>query len=353
MSVRSRMLGCGLRWSYDKTLRGQRLRSSWIYLTRKAAIEAEAQAAHVYVTEGRVMVPPPPGETPPSESVFSLYARWVRWLKLHRAANYASKMQSLMARAVAVAPEFAGMPADSLTEDQVEQWGEIWAADLVERGHGLQTVNDWLRYSATAFNEPWGRKRARRLKAANPFEFVDRYSVEHRAKYVPTPQEVAAIRLAADGEFRLYVEIVAETAARVGEARALAWEDVILPGARPTVVLYTRKTATGDRLPRRVGIQPELVSAFKAWRRAQGPGRVYVFQQEEKEAAHHDIWVRKNLAAACQRAKVPYFPPGCFRHYRASKWADDGKSLTWIQTMLGHSKATTTDVYLHALGAYV
>jgi integrase len=345
------MLGCGLRWSYDKTVRKQRLRSPWIYLRRKDAVEAEAQAAHIYLTEGRVMVPTPPGEEPPPESVSELYARWVRWLKLHRAPKYATKMQSLLERAVAMAPELAELPADQLTEEQVEQWGERWAADLVKRGHGLQTVNDWLRYSATAFNEPWGRKRARRLRSFNPFEFVDRYSIEHRAKYVPTPQEVAAIRLAAQGEFRLYVDVLIETAARVGEGRALAWEDVLLAGQRPAVVLYTRKTATGDRLPRRVGISHDLVAAFRSWRRTQGPGKIYVFERGDQAAPRSDIWVRKNLITACKRAGVKFFPPGCFRHYRASKWAEEGRPLTWIQGMLGHSKATTTDVYLHDLGA--
>ncbi len=350
MTVRSRKLGAGLRWSYDKTLRKQRLRSPWIYLKREDAVAAEAEAAHVWVTEGRVMVPPPPGGGPPPESTSELYARWVRWLKLHRAPNYAYKMQSLLERAVGMAPELAVLPADELTEEQVEQWGERWATDLVGRGHGLQTVNDWLRYSATAFNEPWGRKRARRLRAVNPFEFVDRYSIERRAKYVPTPQEVVKIRLAAEGEFRLWLAVAAGTAARVGEARALAWGDVILNGGRPMVVLYTRKTATGDRLPRRVGISHALVGTFRAWRKRQDSGTPYVFQMEEKEAPRSDIWVRKNLIAACERAGAEFFPPGCFRHYRASKWAYEGRPLTWIQTMLGHAKASTTDNYLHDLG---
>lgn len=350
MSVRSRKLGAGLRWSYDKTLRKQRLRSPWIYLKREDAVAAEAEAAHVWITEGRLMVPPPLGEDPPFESISELYARWVRWLKLHRAPKYAAKMQSLLERAVGMAPELAVLPIEELTEEQVEQWGERWAADLTKRGHGLQTVNDWLRYSATAFNEPWGRKRARRRRTFNPFEFVDRYSVEHRAKYVPTPKEVAAIRMAASGEFRLYLEVLMETAARVGEGRALAWEDVVLSGDRPMVVLYTRKTASGDRLPRRVGISHDLVNLFRSWRRTQGAGKLHVFQMEEKEAPRSDIWVRNNLIAACKRAKVKFFPPGCLRHYRASKWAEEGKPLTWIQGMLGHSKPTTTDIYLHDLG---
>lgn len=51
-----------------------------------------------------------------------------------------------------------------------------------------------------------------------------------------------------------------------------------------------------------------LAGTLRAWRRIQGPGNMYVFPQEDKAALHHDVWVRKNLAAACRRADVSYRP---------------------------------------------
>ena len=159
------------------------------------------------------------------------------------------------------------MPADQLTRGDIEAWAEVWAADLVDRGKGRGEVNKFLRHGQTAYNAPWGRRRARPEYADNPFKWVDRFAVEKRAKYVPTGAEVASLLLLAGGEFRLYLEILEATAARVSEAREMAWEQ-IQPGH---VILYTIKTATGDRLAHRVEIDRKLAARFGAWRREQGP----------------------------------------------------------------------------------
>ena len=79
---------------------------------------------------------------------------------------------------------------------------------------------------------------------------MDRFSVIKGAKYVPTDQEVTAIRLAAGGEFRLYLELLIQTGARPSEGLGLPWADV----GPDWVILRTRKTGTGDLLPRKIGI---------------------------------------------------------------------------------------------------
>lgn len=333
----------GWRYRFQKQVHGQLLLSKAIYLNKATAAAAEAEAVAQFLRTGVVATAPPPSST---SSVSETYAEWIRWLKLHRSERHAYNMESLLRRACMVAPELADLPAFALTEAQVEKWAERWAAQLVEAGKGRKTINDWLRYSQTAFSPPYGRRRARREGQNNPFKYIDRYATDRRVKYVPTLTEVDALRLASGGEFRLWLELTLETAARPTETLSLAWEDC----GPDSIVLYTRKTADGSRQGRRLAIGHELAARLRSWRRQSGD-TVYVFQQADQEAPHHLVWVRKQMRRACQVGGVRVFPPSSLRHYRASLWAREGKSLTWIRDALGHTKATTTDNYLRELRA--
>jgi integrase len=192
------------------------------------------------------------------------------------------------------------------------------------------------------------------VRKDNPWRYVERFPVERRAKYVPAPAEVRELLMAADGELRLYLEILAETAARPSEARVLAWEDVQAGG----VILKTRKTRDGSRIPRRAAISQELADRFRAWRRAQGPGRLYVFQREDRPEPREATWGPQAMRTLVDRINetrkegqepIVYFAPKCLRHYRASSWAAAGVALTTIQARLGHTMATTTNNYLQEL----
>lgn len=54
----------------------------------------------------------------------------------------------------------------------------------------------------------------------------------------------------------------------------------------------------------------------------------------------------KTIQAACKKAKVKEFGYHSLRHYGASKLAETGVSIPDIQALLGHQRATTTDIYL-------
>lgn len=352
MSVRKRKLRGGVRWAYDKTIRGVRLWSPYIYLTREQAEAAETQAAHHFRTTGQVFDPTAitgDSSSEKPETVAEVFRRWTVWLHKHRSRRHAMDMESLFARACEVAPEYASMPAKDLREHHIEDWGERWVVKLAEDGKGPGEVNKFFLRAGTAFNGPWGRRRARREFPDNPFQYVDRFAVERRAKYVPSPAEVNKVLMVSDGEFRLFLEILVGTGARVAEAREMAWEQVSCDEAPYSVVLYSRKTADGSRVPRRLPISDDLASRFRDWRHQQGPGKLYVFQQPDKSAPRVKTWERKRHKIACMQAGVKYYPVSSYRHYRASKWAQEGVPLTTIQARLGHAKATTTDRYLREL----
>jgi integrase len=55
------------------------------------------------------------------------------------------------------------------------------------------------------------------------------------------------------------------------------------------------------------------------------------------------------MGCLCRKAKVKKFTFHNLRHYGASKLAEAGVSITDIQYLLGHQRATTTDIYLQSI----
>ncbi len=353
----------GDRFRFHKTVKYVQYHSPAWYETPEEAQTALFAWLKEFQDTGR-----PPKILEPSsehrETVAELYRRWVhwlgsptitndgqiRWVDNHRSGRHARDMENLMTRALAQAPEYASLPADDLTTDMTEDWASSWASDLVDRSKGRGEVNKWLKYSQTAWSEPWGKKRAIPFRQQNPFKYVERFAVFKKVKYVPRPLEVNSIRMAADGEYRLYLELMIETAARPSEARNIPWEDVRCFDPPFSVVLYTRKTATGSHKSRRLEISRALANRFRSWSRTQGDGKLYVFEQEDAQSPRVAMWEVKNQRRCCAAGKLEYFPPGCFRHYTASRWAAEGLPFTTIQGRLGHTQATTTNNYLHEIG---
>lgn len=344
MSVDGRKLKAGWRYRYRKTVRGTPLNTPYVYLTRAAAAEAEAVAVARFLATGETG-PTSAKSSDQNETLLELYQRRCEWLQAHRSKRYTDDTVGIFARALAVWPEMAETPVSEISEAVVEEWAEMWAEDLADRGRGPGEVNKWLRDSQSAFNEPWERRRKRPVHRDNPFQYVERFSTERRVKYVPTPAEVSAVLLAAGPEMRLYLEVIAATASRPSEARTMTWEDV----GPDLVVLWTKKTRDGSKIPRKVEIPQDLVERLAAWRRIQGPGKLYVFQRPDAELPHEANWGPQAMLTLCDRLGITRFSPRQLRHFAASRWAMERVPLTTIQRRLGHESSTTTDIYLREL----
>jgi integrase len=57
----------------------------------------------------------------------------------------------------------------------------------------------------------------------------------------------------------------------------------------------------------------------------------------------------KLINSLCRKAEVKKFTYHNLRHYGASRLAEAGVSITDIQYLLGHQRATTTDIYLQSI----
>jgi len=339
MSVQKLKTRAGIRYRFDRLVRGHRLQSPLIYLTKQEAVEAERSAVIAFLQGQKT----PLTSADTSETVLKLLNRRLAWIKEHRGSFYLQSTEGLFARALAHAPEWRNLHPTQITAKDVEAWGEKWAADLAKRGKGRYDVNKALVALQAAWNAPWGHRRGPREYPTNPFAWTDRFPIDKKAKYIPSIEDAKKVIDAATGLGKIYLTLMLETGARPSEARTTKWEDV----GEGHVILYTRKKKGGHLTPRRIPIPDELSLALQGLRTF-NPDAVYVFQQHRAVEPHVHRWAQNIQIKACKDAGVRYFNLHSWRHYHASKLADEF-SLPQIQRRLGHESATTTDRYLHEI----
>jgi len=328
-------------------IHGKWIRSRYVFTTAQDAANAEAEAVQRFLMTGQT--PSTSSDTSGTvETIHELLTRRVQWLRDHRSERHARDNQDLFRQVLKYAPEWENLSVRELTAEAVAKWADGWASDLVSRGKSRLSVNKALTNLQAAFNCPWESRRAERLYPYNPFALIERFSVEKKAKRIPTIRQANRVLKAAEaGEKRLFIEVQIETGARPGEARKIRIADVSFNP--PSVVLYTRKKRGGSLTPRRIPISKEFAARLKRWIRKSG-NMVYLFQQEGREETRTERWALNLQMKACQGAKVPYFTLHSWRHWHASKLVKDKKmSLAQIKGRLGHESISTTDKYIHEL----
>jgi integrase len=335
----------GLRYRYRKMINGVWLISPSIYLTAQDAEKAEATALTEYWATGTIT-----GTLTDSfQTVKELLTERVQWLEIHRCPRYAEETKKLFKLAMVHAPKWGQMPVSAITTNMVEKWAERYSADLTNRGKTNDNVNKALVQLQATWNHPWGKRRGKRTFPNNPFAEVDRFAVNKEAKYVPPDKHVKRIfDVLKNGEKKLYLKLLHITAARPGEARMIRWQDLQIEEPPYSAIFYTRKKNGGSLTPRKVEIPKSLAVELNNFRNGNALG--YVFHQEDNLELHRtERWALNLQIEACTNAKVDYFSLHSWRHYRASKWSQEGIPLTTIQNRLGHEDATTTNLYLHEL----
>ena len=344
----------GSQVALQREIKGVMIRSRYVYLTKRAAEIAEAEAVADYQRTGRLPTDLPT-ETPTDScpAVLDLLNERVTWVELHRSKAYAKDHKYCFRRVLKRTPEWADMPVTDITVEMVEAWAESWATDLLDRGCSRKQINSALTMLEATWNRPWGLKRKEREFPNNPFALVERYSIEKKAKYLPTDAQAAKVLMATPPKGRLALELMIGSGARPSEAVVLQWVDVQVGREPFSVVLYTLKKRGGSLTPRRIPITLELAGRLRSWRK-QNPETHYVFQQtkagkDEGPLPNTYSWARRIQEKACDAAGVTRFTLHSWRHLYASRLARAGKSLPTIQALLGHENATTTNKYLHEI----
>jgi integrase len=189
------------------------------------------------------------------------------------------------------------------------------------------------------------------LDQPDPFLGCQRYAEIRTPRYIPPEADFWKVYAVAAKREQAMLTCFLNLAARKGELLRLTWDEVDF--ARNTVVLTTRKTRTGtvkrDEMPMNAELRQTMLWL---WENRQGTSN-HVFTcpmepnrgQPYKTAAH----VMQRL---CGQAEVKPFGFHAIRHLAATILAQEGHSLFSIQHSLRHEKQSTTDRYLHGLGAF-
>lgn len=143
------------------------------------------------------------------------------------------------------------------------------------------------------------------------------------------------------------------TGVRLGEARALYWEDVNIQGKTATIRASLddqtdERGPTKTRRIRVIDIPDELGPVLVAHRARQPAGQQLVFGHGKR--AYDSDALRKWLKRRCEDAGVRKLSTHSFRHTYASLAIDAGVPITEIARQLGHSVMVCQSTYAHFIG---
>lgn len=185
----------------------------------------------------------------------------------------------------------------------------------------------------------------------DPFLGCQRYAEIRTPRYIPPEEDFWKVYGVAPEREQALLICFLNLAARKGELLRLTWDEVDF--GRNTVTLATRKTRTGtvkrDAMPMNQELRQTMLWL---WENRQGSsGHVFTCPVEPflGQPYKATIHVMRRL---CARANVKPFGFHAIRHLAATILAKEGQSLFSIQHTLRHEKQTTTDRYLHGLGAF-
>ena len=186
------------------------------------------------------------------------------------------------------------------------------------------------------------------LVGRNPCLPVKPYPEDPYIKYVPPAADISAVLLAASGDDLDLLTSCYYTAGRIGELLNLTWENVNFE--HRSLRLWTKKRRGGVLEPRDVAMAQGLLNLLRERWETRDTTSPYVFTKAGTAGPYSYQSKRSLLAKLCEKAQVKPFGFHAIRHHVSAILADSGKAtLRQIQSLLGHQRATTTDLYLKGL----
>jgi integrase len=220
----------------------------------------------------------------------------------------------------AIAPAFADRNAETLTEEDCNRYVDA------RRRLGRSDSTIWSELSRLRSALRWAEHK--RLIDRAPKIWIPAQSPP-RDKRMTREQVSALIAACEFPHIRLFAILAATTGARMGAILSLTWDRVdldrgLIHYADPTITATKKGRAT-------VPINDLARNALVEARR--GATSPYVIEWAGQRLRS----IKKGLAAASERAGVPWVTAHVFRHSAASIMAESGVPFSEIAALLGHS----------------
>lgn len=234
-------------------------------------------------------------------------------------------------------------------EDVTRPMAYQFLADVADE-RSNNRANVYRKNLLAAWN--WGMDFVDGFPPASVFERIRPFPVDKGVRYVPPEEDIVAVLKQAQGQDLVMLMVYYFTGARRGEVFRLSWDrDVDLQTGR--IRLTDHKGGGGAQRVRWYDMHPELIKALAWWWEARPCKVDNVFMQTHCDGALGLPFKDRNkfMPRLCERAGVKPFGFHAIRHKSAAITFVAG-GLNAAQTLMGHSQATTTNIYVRSAGLY-
>lgn len=215
---------------------------------------------------------------------------------------------------------------------------------------GANVANKYRKNLLAAWN--WGSDFFEGFpQVAPPFLKVKPFPVKHGERYVPPESDVIKVFQQAEGQDLVMLLTLYFTGGRRSEIFRLTWNDVDLQ--KEKIRLTDNKSGNGMERVRWLRMHPELAKALRWWQAVRPCVVDNVFMQEHCDGMLGEPFQQRSklMPRLCRKAGVKPFGFHALRHKAAAITFTAG-GLAVAQTLMGHSRATTTDIYVRSAGLY-
>ena len=344
------------RWRYRKWIvlpdgKSERITGTPPIDTKKAAEAAEHAHIERVLARSPVSAPAPAPEPPPTKEATTTQ----KLVTLREFAEaYMDKMRTIGNRKGKNKPATLHAKESHLREHLLPRSGDLPLAAIDElaiedlklalarRGRCSKTVNNVL----STLRNILVNARKRKLIAAVPeIEWVKVGEQEFDFFDFPEAERLVAAALK-DVDWRAATVLALKTGMRLGELRALRWQDVDLVGGKVHVKrnLWRHHEGTPKNgRSRTLDLPPSAIAALREHRHLRG---ARVFLNLDGKDYTIGEW-RYALYRVCRRAGLREIGWHTLRHTFASHLAMRGVPLRAIQELMGHGTIQMTMRYAH------
>lgn len=319
MAQYSRKLKRGIRYWYKFDYNNKTYFSKAIYLTKSEAKRAE----NIRYEEVSRQVRNPSEK--PNLSLLEAINERLDLLKVKKSEKYYKENKTYYSDFLKT---IGNLSMNSITRKAINDFLFKVASNAKAKGNDNYGVNYTLNLLKALFNYAI---ESHELEMRNPCQGIKPFPVTKKLKYIPSDNDIEAVKSICTPEQKLLIDFISETAARINEPLKVTGKDIF----DDYIILYTKKSRNSNIVPRKVP-RPLCLKDIKL----KSDDKLFSywsdtpkFLQRKVKALKQKIWSFHNL-----------------RHRRASIWANvEKRPLYEVMSLLGHSQLSTTQKYLQMI----
>jgi integrase len=315
----SRKLKKGIRWWYKFDFDGKTYFSKAIYLSKSQAKKAESSKYEELSNLSQNT------SDKPVLSLLEAINERLDYVKAKKTIDYYKDNKRYYS---ALLNKLGNIPVQSITRKEINDFLFMEATKAKEVGRDNYAVNYMLNLFKALFNYAI---ESHELEIRNPCIGIKPFSINKRLKYIPSEQDIEAVKNICNPQQKLLIDFISETAARINEPLKVTGKDIL----DDYVILYTKKSRNSNVVPRKVprplclrgiSLKPDE-RLFNSW------SDTPKFLHRKVVSLNQTLWNFHNL-----------------RHRRASIWANlEKRPIYEVMSLLGHSQLSTTQKYLQMI----